>query len=225
MVKNKEFWMKKSRPKTFIVYPNVSLGKHGEIEDFVIIGKDPLNKTNVQEAKTIIGDNFIIRSHTVIYNNNKIGKNFSTGHHVLIREGNAIGDNVSIGSATVIEHHVKIGDNVRIHSQSFIPEYSILEDGCWIGPNVVLTNSYHPRCPYSKKCLKGPVIKKNAKIGANVTILPRVVIGENALVGAGAVVTSNVKPNSIVVGNPAKIIKFVKDLRCITGITDRPYKA
>lgn len=210
--------------KTRVVYSHVLLGKHGEIEDFVIIGKNPFNKENTQKEKTTVGDSFIIRSHTVVYNNNKIGKNFKTGHHVLIREGNTIGDNVSIGSATVVEHHVKIGNNVRVHSQVFIPEYSILEDDCWIGPNVVLTNSYHPKCRSAKECLKGPVIKRNAKIGANATILPRVVIGENALVGAGAVVVSDVEPNSVVVGNPARKIKSIDKLKCLTGLTDKPYK-
>jgi acetyltransferase-like isoleucine patch superfamily enzyme len=71
--------------------------------------------------------------------------------------------------------------------------------------------------------LKGPVIKKNAKIGANATILPYITIGENSIVGAGAVVVSDVKPNSVVVGSPAKEIKKVKDLKCLTGITRRPY--
>lgn len=215
--------MKKDK-KTFKIYPNVSLGENGIIEDFVVIGKNFLDKDVKQRYRTVIGNDYLIRSHTVIYNNNKIGRNFKTGHHVLIRESNIIGDNVSIGSGTVIEHHVKIGNNVRIHSQSFIPEYSILEDNCWLGPNVVLTNSYHPKCPHSKECLKGPIIKRNAKIGANVTILPRVIIGDNALVGAGAVVISNVKPNSVVAGNPAKTIKSIGDLVCLTGITDKPYR-
>jgi len=210
--------------KTSIVYPNVTLGKPGKIEDFVIIGQRPVNDTAAQKGKTIIGDNFLIRSHTVIYSNNKIGKNFITGHHALIRESNNIGNNVSIGSGAVVEHHVSIGNDVRIHSRAFIPEYSVLQDGCWIGPDVVLTNSYHPQCAYSKKCLKGPVIKRNAKIGANATILPRVVIGENSLVGAGAVVVSDVKPNSVVVGNPARVIKQIKNLKCLSGITDKPYR-
>lgn len=210
--------------KQSIIYSHVLLGKFGEIEDFVIIGKNPYSKKEIAKNCTKIGDNFLIRSHTVIYCNNKIGKNFKTGHHVLIRENNVIGDNVSIGSNSVIEHHVKIGNNVRMHSQVFIPEYSVLEDNCWIGPNVVLTNAYHPKCYSAKECLKGPTIKRNAKIGANVTILPRVIVGENALIGAGAVVVSDVKPNSVVAGNPARKIKSIDKLKCLTGLRDAPYK-
>jgi acetyltransferase-like isoleucine patch superfamily enzyme len=129
-----------------------------------------------------------------------------------VRELNDIGNNVSIGSHSVVEHHVRIGHNVRIHSQAFIPEFSILEDRCWIGPGVVLTNALYPLSRHVKETLQGPSIRRGAKIGANSTILPRVVIGEGALVGAGAVVTRDVPPGKIVVGNPARVLKNVADL-------------
>jgi hypothetical protein len=95
-----------------------------------------------------------------------IGRNSQTGHRVLIREKNRIGNDVSIGSNSCIEHHIKIEDRVRIHSQVFIAEFSVLEEGCWIGPKAVFTNAYHPLCPKVKECLRGPTIKRGAKIGA-----------------------------------------------------------
>ncbi|MCS7221192.1 MAG: N-acetyltransferase [Anaerolineae bacterium] len=113
---------------------------------------------------------------------------------------------------------------MRIHSQAFVPEYSILEDGCWLGPNVVLTNALHPLCPKVKQCLKGPTIKRGAKIGANATILPDITIGEGALVGAGAVVTQDVPPYAVVAGNPARVIKHVRELTCPYDLIDRPYE-
>jgi acetyltransferase-like isoleucine patch superfamily enzyme len=125
---------------------------------------------------------------------------------------NSIGDDVSIGTLSVVEHHVEIGHRVRIHSQVFVPEYSILEDECWIGPNVVLTNAKFPMSPDAKKNLKGPIIRQRAKIGANVTILPGVVIGPNALVGAGSVVCRDVPEDAVVVGNPARVIKHISEL-------------
>jgi len=208
--------------KTYKIYPNVKLGKNVTIGDFVIIGIPP---KGVKEGKcqTIIGNNAIVRSHTIIYSRNIIGGNFQTGHKVMIRENTEIGNNVSIGTGTVIEHHVKIGNNVRIHSQTFVPEYTILEDDCWIGPMVCITNALHPLCPKVKECLKGATIKKGAKIGANSTILPDVIIGEYALVGAGSVVVKDVPPYKVVIGNPAKIIKDVRELKCPYGLIIKPY--
>lgn len=199
-------------PETCRVYPNVEIGDGAEIEDFVIIGVPPRGKAS-GELKTFIGNNAVIRSHTVIYAGNHIGDNFQTGHAAMIRENNEIGHNVSIGTHSIVEHHVKIADGVRIHSQAFIPEYSILEEGCWIGPNVVFTNARYPRSPEVKATLKGPQIGQNAKIGANSTLLPGVVVGENALVGAGAVVVKNVPAAKVVAGNPARVIKDVADLK------------
>lgn len=196
---------------SYKIHPNVQIGKNFSIDDFVIIGYFPKEKAD-NEIKTVIGNDAVIRSHTVIYAGNIIGDEFHAGHNVLIREENNIGDLVSIGSHSVIEHHVKIGNKVRLHSNVFIPEFTILEDECWLGPNVVLTNALYPRSKRVKETLKGAIIKTGAKIGANATILAGVVIGENALVGAGAVVTKDVKPHSVVVGNPASEIKDVREL-------------
>ncbi len=197
--------------KIYRIYRGVELPPDSIIEDFVILGVPPRGHKD-GELKTIIGPNAHIRSHTVIYAGNRIGKGFQTGNKVNIRELNEIGDNVSIGTLSVVEHHVKIGNNVRIHTQVFIPEYSILEDDSWLGPNVVLTNAKYPLSPEAKKNLKGPVIKKGAKIGANSTILPGVVIGMNALVGAGAVVVKDVPEGGVVIGNPARLIKNISSL-------------
>jgi acetyltransferase-like isoleucine patch superfamily enzyme len=105
-----------------------------------------------------------------------------------------------------------MGNGVRIHSQAFVPEYSVLEDNCWIGPNVVITNAKYPRSPRVKETLKGAIIRQGAKIGANSTLLPGIEIGENALVGAGSVVTKNVPAGTVVVGNPAYVIKQISEL-------------
>jgi len=193
------------------IFKNVILGENVTIEDFVIIGVPPKSK-NEGELKTVIGSNSVIRSHTVIYAGNIIGDNFQTGNHASIREENIIGKNVSIGTKSVIEFKTKIDDGVRIHSQAFIPEYCELKQDCWIGPNVVLTNAPYPKSLHAKDFLKGVIVGKNAKIGANTTILPDIKIGDNALVGAGSVVSHDVPPDKVVAGNPAKILKNVNDL-------------
>lgn len=203
-------------------FPAVELGPGARVEDFVVLGQPPRGR-QPGELMTIIGAAAIIRSHTVIYAGNRIGDRFQTGHDVMIREENQIGDDVSIGTGSVIEHHVIIGNGVRIHSQAFIPEYSTLEDGCWIGPRVVLTNARHPLCPQAKRCLKGATIKRGAKIGANATLLPDITIGEGALVGAGSVVTEDVPPFTVVVGNPARVLKRTDELCCPYDLIDHPY--
>jgi len=192
--------------ETAKIYPKVKLGKNVTIEDFCIVGA-PF--PGGEEMETIIGDDAVIRSHTVIYAGNRIGDRFRTGNGVNVRECNEIGSDVSIGTHSVVEHHVVIQSGVRIHSLAFVPEYSVLEEGCWIGPSVTLTNAKYPRSPEVKKQLKGPRIAKNAKIGAQATILPGVVVGENALVGAGSVVTKDIASNAVCVGNPARVIREI----------------
>jgi NDP-sugar pyrophosphorylase family protein len=133
-----------------IVHPNVLLCNDADIGFFVILGVPPQGR-KPGDLPTVIGPGAVIRSHTVIYAGNRIGMHLQTGHFVMIREENEIGDDVSIGTGTVVEHHAKIGDGVRIHSNAFIPEFCLLQEGCWIGPNVVLTNAKYPNRPDTKQ--------------------------------------------------------------------------
>lgn len=194
------------------IHDRVLFGTDPSIGNYVIVGEPPRGK-KPGELKTILGARATIRSHSVIYAGNVIGDDFQTGHGVLVREENRIGNNVSIGSHSIVEHHVTIGNNVRLHSNVFVPEFSILEDDCWLGPNVVVTNARYPQSPSAKENLKGATIKRGAKIGANATLLPGIVIGENALVGAGAVVVRDVPAGAVVGGNPARVIKQIEDIQ------------
>jgi acetyltransferase-like isoleucine patch superfamily enzyme len=187
--------------KTAIIYPHVKIGKNPQIEDYCIVGS-PLQDGSFPE--TIIGDNCVLRSHTVVYSGNQIGDNFKTGNKVNIRELNRVGNNVSIGTLSVVEHHVTIEENVRIHTSAFVPEFSILKKGCWIGPHVVLTNAKYPNQPNTKNELAGVVVEAGAIIGANSTISPGVQLGAGSLVGSGANVVRNLESNKVAVGNPAK---------------------
>lgn len=196
---------------TSVVRDGVRFTGNALVEDFCIIGA-PSARSGANFSETIIGNDVVIRSHVVIYAGNHIGNQVHIGNKANIRESNQIGDRVSIGTLSVVEHHVLIEDDVRIHSQVFVPEYSVLKKGAWLGPNVVLTNAKYPNSPGAKANLRGVVIEEGAKIGANATILPGVVVGRNALVGAGAVVIQNVPPNAVVAGNPARIINQIENL-------------
>jgi acetyltransferase-like isoleucine patch superfamily enzyme len=197
--------------KTAIVHPGVVFEGDATIGAYAIVG-EPLGDVTAGEVKTRIGDGAHIRSHSVIYAGNTIGKNFQTGHGVLIREQNQIGDDVSVGSSCNIEHHIVIGNRVRLHSGVFVPEYSTLEDDAWLGPRAVLTNARYPKSPRAKAMLRGPRIEKNARVGANVTILPGITVGADSLVGAGAVVSKDVGAGEVVAGNPAAVINLVRNL-------------
>ena len=104
----------------------------------------------------------------------------------------------------MVEHHVTIGDKVRIHSQNFVPEFTVLEEGAWIGPRVTITNHPFPECPIPEGCMVGVHIGRYARIGANVTLLPGITVGARALIAAGAVVTKDVPPGAVMVGHPAR---------------------
>jgi acetyltransferase-like isoleucine patch superfamily enzyme len=194
-----------------LIHPNVHLGSDAQLGEYVIIGVPPAD-AKPGDLETWIGPGAAIRSHSVIYAGNRIGARFSTGHGVMIRELNTIGDDVSVGTHSVIEHHVTLGHGVRIHSNVFIPEFSIIDAGAWVGPNVVLTNAKYPRGRAVKDNLKGPRLMSGAKIGANATLLPGITIGRGAVVGAGSVVVRDVPDGKVVVGNPARVIKDTIDL-------------
>ncbi len=194
------------------LYPNVSLPKDAQIDDFVVLGKPPHGKKPGELALTL-GAGCIIRSHTVIYAGNNIGTGFQTGHSALVREENIIGDDVSIGTQSVVEHHVTIGNGVRLHTRVFVPEYTVLGDGCWLGPGVMVTNARYPRSEGVKERLIGAHIGARAIIGANAVLLPGINIGERSLVGAGSVVTKDVAPGMVVAGNPARVINQIENIK------------
>ena len=197
-----------------VVGPNVSLGLDVRIDDWAVVGYSPIQG---QINQCIIGDYSVIRTHAVIYAGTTIGTYGHIGHHAVVREFTKIGDNVSIGTGSIVEHRVKIANGVRIHSHAFVPEFTVLLENCWLGPNVVLTNARFPRGAQVKETLVGPRIGPHAMIGANATILPGIQIGAGALVGAGSVVTRDVEPLSVVQGVPAKTIGKISDLKLESG--------
>ncbi len=151
----------------------------------------------------VIGNNYTIRSNSIIYNDVVIGDNFRTGHNVVIRENTNIGDDVLIGTNTVIEGDVIIGNDVSIQSNVYIPTNSIIEDNVFIGPCACFTNDKYPvRINYD---LQGPKVRRGASIGGNTTFLSNVEIGEGAIVAAGAIVIHSVPPFYLAIGTPARI--------------------
>lgn len=137
----------------------------------------------------------------------KIGEKTKIWQFCVVLPGATIGENCNICSHCLIENEVVIGNNVTIKSGVQLWDGIVIEDDVFIGPNVTFTNDKRPR---SKKYLQEfpkTIIKKGASIGANSTILPGLTIGEESMIGAGSVVTKNVGPRSVVIGNSARKIK------------------
>jgi len=193
--------------------------KSKNIDKGVIIGYPPERK--IKNRKLVLGKSPRVRSGTVIYLGSRIGDNLQTGHNVVIREENIIGSDVCIWGNSVVDYGCKIGNRVKIHTNVYIAQYTTIEDNVFIAPGVIMAND---PCPVCTKCMKGPTIKKGAKIGVNVTLLPDVTIGESALIGAGSVVTKDIPAYSLAYGCPAKVIKKITEIECKKGIIDKPYK-
>ena len=114
----------------------------------------------------------------------------------------------------MVDYGCQIGNNVKIHCNCYVSQFTTIEDDAFLAPGVVVANDLHPGSPDYEACMRGPTIKRGAQIGCNVTLLPHVVIGKHALVGAGSVVTKDVPDYAVVYGNPARVRKNVKDLKC-----------
>lgn len=127
----------------------------------------------------------------------------------VIFSGAKIGTNCNLCAHTLVESDVVIGNNVTVKSGVFLWDGTLIEDNVFIGPNATFTNDPMPRSKVYPDAFQGILVKRGASIGANATILPGITIGENAMVGAGAVVTKDVPEGAVVVGNPAKIIKYI----------------
>jgi acetyltransferase-like isoleucine patch superfamily enzyme len=163
----------------------------------------------------VLGPNARLRSGTVIYAGSQIGEDFQTGHHVIVREGTRIGDHVSVWSNSVIDYGCVIGSRVKIHCNCYVAQFTELEEEAFLAPGVTIANDLFPGQASSASAMAGPLVRARAQVGANVTILPYVVIGEGAIVGAGSVVSHDIPPGMVAYGNPAMPKRPVEDLRDI----------
>jgi acetyltransferase-like isoleucine patch superfamily enzyme len=182
------------------IYSGTIIADDCVIGDNVIIGHPTTDEIKGFHSETIIGEGSIIRSGTVIYSGVKIGRNLDCGHNALIREHTEIGENVYILPGTQIHSDVTIGDNVRVYG--FISNRSIIEQSASVLG--LLLHAY--REGKGGVIEEAPIVKKGAVVGMGTILIGGVKIGENSIVGAGAVVTKDIPPNRIVVGIPAKEI-------------------
>lgn len=207
-----------------IIRSGVTLGSGSNIGANCIIGEYLMDfyKTHCAGVyKLVIGENALIRSGSILYNNSVIGRDFQTGHNVTIREKSEIGNNVSIGTLSDIQGNCKIGNYVRLHSNVHIGQLSVIDDFVWIFPYVVLTNDPTP----PSENFVGVHVHSFAIVSTGALVMPGIEIEQDALIGAGAIVTRNVEPYAVVVGNPGKAISDVRNIKNkITGEAVYPWR-
>lgn len=141
----------------------------------------------------------------------QIGEGTRIWQFVVVLKGARIGSDCNICAQTLIEGDVVIGDRVTVKSGVQIWNGSVIANDVFIGPNATFSNDLYPRSKQYPEKFHGVTIQSGASIGANATLLPGVTIGEKASVGAGAVVTKDVPARAVVVGNPAKILRYLND--------------
>jgi len=153
-------------------------------------------------------DNYFKHETAIVSGKAQVGDNTKIWHFSHIREGSKIGSNVSIGQNVYIDEGVIIGDNCKIQNNVSIYKGVVIKNNVFIGPSVTFTNDLYPKVEgWSEDRILQTNILDGCSIGANSTIICGVTIHENSLVGAGSVVTKNVKENSVYFGNPAKFIR------------------
>lgn len=176
----------------------VSLGTGCRIADSVVLG----HAHDDSPGETTVGDDAVIRTGSVIYDDVVVGDRLQTGHNVLVREHTRLGDDVVVGTNSVIDGHVEIGSRVSLQSGVYIPPETTLGDDVFVGPNAVFTNDPYPIRVDAD--LVGATVEDHVSVGANATIMPGVTLGSGCFVAGGAVVTRDVPPRTLAVGTPAE---------------------
>jgi len=200
-----------------IIYQGTTIKKSTQILDNSIIGRKPRATKSVERQlnddknKLVIGERCVIGSAAIIYTGSVIGNDVLIADNVSIREECFIDDNVIISRCVTVNYNTKIGKRTKIMDLSHITGNMVIEEDVFISVGVTTTNDNSMgRSGYSIDHVKGPVIKKFATIGGGASILPGVEIGENAIIGMGAVVSKNIPANKVAMGVPAVVIKEVE---------------
>jgi len=193
-----------------VVHSGTKIGNNVWVDDGSILGRIPRSglsskrkaKQNLPPLE--IGDECVIGVNAILYQGTKIGNQVLVGDLASIREKNVIGDRSIIGRLVMVEQNTKIGNRVVIQTGSHITGDMTIEDDVFLGDEVSTANDN--KMGKGDHFYIGPCIKRGARIGSNATLLPGVVIGQDAVVGAGSVVTKDVPPQAKVMGTRARVV-------------------
>ena len=200
---------------TATVYPGTVLGDNVRVLEYAVIGKQPsLGAASTASREPLppaeIGDDTVVSSGAIVFAGSTIGPRSIVGDQSCIRERVRLGENCVLGRGSLIENDTTVGTGTRIQAEAYVTAYSTLEEDVFIAPCVVTTNdNFMGRTERRKELMKGPTIRRSARIGGGAILCPGIEIGEEAFVGAGAVVTKDVPPRVVVVGSPARVLRDV----------------
>ncbi|WP_453990406.1 DapH/DapD/GlmU-related protein [Bacillus nitroreducens] len=193
-----------------VIKKDTKIGNFVQIGELTVLGK-PTSSNKKMARKPgaaldplVIDDYVMIGCNSVLYRGGKLNPGVFVGDLASIREKVEIGEDSIIGRNAIVETNTKIGNRVTIQTGCYITADMVIEDEVFFGPCCSSSNDKYMGMGNFKH--QGPIVKKGAKIGNNATLLPAITIGENAIVGAGSVITKDVPPNKTVVGNPGRII-------------------
>jgi UDP-2-acetamido-3-amino-2,3-dideoxy-glucuronate N-acetyltransferase len=202
---------------TAVVYPGTVLGDGVKVLEHAVVGKQPtLSPRSTAKREplppAVLGDGTVVSTGAIVFAGSLVGARVIIGDQACVRERVTIGDDVVVGRGSLVENDTTIGRMTRIQADAYITAYSTLEEHVFVAPCVVTTNdNYMGRTEKRLGLLRGPTIRRGARVGGGAILCPGVEIGEEAFVGAGAVVTKDVPPRSVVVGSPARVLREVPD--------------
>ncbi len=199
-----------------VIYPNSVIKSNAEIFDHCVIGKIPKTpgctsrKLASEFDATVIGTGTILSPGSIVYAGTSIGDNTLLGDYCSIREECVIGSYCLISRNVSVNYNTRIGDRTKVMDNTHITGNAIIEEDVFISALVVTTNdNTMGREEYGEDHVKGPWIKKRTTIGAGANILPGVVVGENCIIGASALVSRDIPAGKVVMGIPGRIIRDV----------------
>jgi len=198
-----------------IVYPGTVLGDGVKVLENAVVGKQPtLSPRSTAKREplepAVIGDGSIVSTGAIVFAGTRVGARVIVGDQACIRERVELGDDVVVGRGSLVENDTTIGAMTKIQADAYITAYSTLEEHVFVAPCVVTTNdNWMGRTEQRFGNVKGPTIRRGARIGGGAILCPAVEIGEEAFVGAGAVVTKDVAARVVVVGSPARVLRDV----------------